>query len=93
MTSGVDGGSEGGRLSTLRLPSVLVLYSLPLIKEIKRRGYSGKLTAEPALVDGRWVIKVVYEGDEPVTDIQTLKFDRVPGPKICVSGTSAASLP
>lgn len=69
MTSGVDGGSEGGRLSTLRLPSVLVLYSLPLIRETKRRGYSGKLTAEPALVDGGWVIKVVYEGDGPPSDV------------------------
>lgn len=65
MTSGVDGASEGGRLSTSRLPSVLVLYSVPLIQELKRRGYKGKLTAEPAQVEGRWAIKLVYQGDPP----------------------------
>jgi hypothetical protein len=65
QTSGVDGGSEGGRLSTLRLPSTLVLYSVPLLQAIKRTGYQGKLNAEPALVDGIWVIKVTYEGEAP----------------------------
>ena len=64
-TSRVDGSSEGGRLSTVRLPSVLVLYSVPLMQSLKRAGYTGKLTAEPALLDGVWVLKVVYEGDEP----------------------------
>ena len=64
-TSGVDGGSEGGRLSTLRLPATLVLYSVPLLQSIKRSGYQGKLNAEPALVDGSWVIKVTYEGEQP----------------------------
>ena len=63
-TSGVDGGSEGGRLSTLRLPATLVLYSVPLLQSIKRSGYQGKLNAEPALVDGCWVIKVSYEGEQ-----------------------------
>src|SRR5947208_10248293 len=64
-TSGVDGGSEGGRLSTLRLPATLVLYSVPLLQAIKRAGYEGKLSAEPALVDGSWVIKIIYEGEKP----------------------------
>jgi hypothetical protein len=64
-TSGVDGASEGGRLSTIRLPSTLVLYSIPLLQAVKRGGYTGKLNAEPALVDGSWVIKVTYEGDRP----------------------------
>ena len=64
-TSHVDGSSEGGRLSTVRLPSVLVLYSVPLMQSLKRAGYQGKLSAEPALLDGVWVLKVVYEGDEP----------------------------
>ena len=36
QTSGVDGGSEGGRLSTTRLPATLVLYSVPLLQAIKR---------------------------------------------------------
>lgn len=65
LTSGVDGSSEGGRLSTMRLPYALVLYSVPLLQEIKRSGYTGKLTAEPALVDGTWALKVTYEGQPP----------------------------
>ena len=64
-TSGVDGSSEGGRLSTIRLPSTLVLYSVPLLQAIRRSGYPGKVNAEPALVRGGWVLKVTYEGDVP----------------------------
>jgi hypothetical protein len=64
-TSGVDGSSEGGRLSTVRLPSTLVLYSIPLLDAIRRAGYMGKVSAEPALGDGSWVLKVMYEGDQP----------------------------
>jgi hypothetical protein len=64
-TSGVDGSSEGGRLSTIRLPSTLVLYSVPLLQTIRGSGYRGKVNAEPALVDGAWVLKVTYEGDQP----------------------------
>jgi hypothetical protein len=70
-TSGVDGGSEGGRLSTTRLPATLVLYSVPLLQSLKRAGYKGKLNAEAALVDGSWVIKVTYEG-EPPPDVPTI---------------------
>jgi len=65
LTSGVDGSSEGGRLSTIRLSYTLVLYAVPLIEEIRRRGYKGKLSAEPALVDGGWVLKLVFDGDAP----------------------------
>jgi hypothetical protein len=65
MTSGVDGASEGGRLSTIRLPSVLVLYSVPLLQELKRRGYDGSLSVEPVLQDDGWVIKLTYQGDAP----------------------------
>ena len=64
-TSGVDGSSEGGRLSTVRLPSTLVLYSVPLLQAIRQSGYAGKVNAEPALVDGSWVLKVTYEGEQP----------------------------
>jgi hypothetical protein len=64
-TSGVDGSSEGGRLSTNRLPATLVLYSVPLVEELKRAGYPGKLSAEPALVDGGLVLRVTYDGDKP----------------------------
>jgi hypothetical protein len=65
LTSGVDGSSEGGRLSTIRLPSTLVLYSVPLLHAIRQAGYPGKVNAEPAQVDGAWVLKVTYEGDQP----------------------------
>ncbi len=65
MTSGVDGSSEGGRLSTTRLPSTLVLYSVPLLQAIRRSGYSGTVDAEPALLDGVWVLEVSYVGDSP----------------------------
>jgi len=65
LTSGVDGSSEGGRLSTMRLPATLVLYSVPLLQAIRQSGYTGKLSAEPALVDGVWVLKVTYEGERP----------------------------
>lgn len=64
-TSGVDGSSEGGRISTGRLPSTLVLYAVPLLREIRRRGYQGKLDVEPAQVDGTWSLRVAYEGDRP----------------------------
>jgi hypothetical protein len=64
-TSGVDGSSEGGRISTMRLPYTLVIYSVPLINEVKRRGYKGKLSAEPVQVDGYWCLKLVYDGDRP----------------------------
>ena len=65
LTSGVDGSSEGGRLSTLSLPSTLVLYSVPLLHAIRRSGYAGKVEAEPAQVEGGWVLEVTYEGDAP----------------------------
>lgn len=65
LTSGVDGSSEGGRLSTIRLPSTLVLYGVSLVQAIKRSGYRGKLNVEPALVDGRWVLKLTCEGERP----------------------------
>jgi len=64
-TSGVDGSSEGGRLSTMRLPSALVLYSVPLLHAIRRSGHTGRLGAEPALAGGTWVLKVTYEGERP----------------------------
>ena len=73
----MDGGSEGGRLSTTRLPATLVLYSVPLLQSIKRSGYRGRLNAEPALVDGFWVIKVTYEGDQPPEVPSTWQGHRV----------------
>jgi len=49
----------------MRLPSTLVLYSVPLLQAIRRSDYSGRVDAGPALVDGTWVLKVTYESDEP----------------------------
>ena len=64
-TSGHDGSSEGGRISTGRLPSWLVLYAVPLLEEVRRGGYKGKINAEPVLERGTWCLKVVYDGDKP----------------------------
>lgn len=68
-TSGVDGSSEGGRISTIRLPYTLVLYAVPLIDEVKRRGFKGRLSAEPALIDGRWCLKLLWDGDAAPSDV------------------------
>lgn len=65
LTSRVDGASEGGRQSTIRLPSTLMLYSVPLLEQVKREGYQGKLTVEPAFDPEGWVIKLEYQGDAP----------------------------
>jgi hypothetical protein len=65
FTSGVDGSSEGGRQSSIRLPSTLVLYAVPLMDSLRDDGYTGKLAVEPALEPGGWVIKLIYSGDPP----------------------------
>jgi hypothetical protein len=64
-TSGVDGSSEGGRISTMRLGQSLVLYGIPLIAEVRRSGYAGKLDVEPAVVDGSWYLRLRCEGEKP----------------------------
>jgi hypothetical protein len=64
-TSGVDGSSEGGRINTIRLNQVLVIYGLPLLQDLRSRGYQGKADVEPALKDGAWVLKLRCEGDRP----------------------------
>ena len=64
-TSGVDGSSEGGRINTLNLPGALMLYAVPLMQGLKRRGYQGKLSAAPLQVDGVWCLELTYEGDQP----------------------------
>ena len=64
-TSGVDGSSEGGRINTIRLNQVLVLYGLPLVQELRARGYKGKAEVEAGLDDGIPVFKLRCEGDRP----------------------------
>ena len=65
ITSGTDGASEGGRQSTSRLANTLVLYAVPLIAQLERRGYAGKLLAEASLEPEGWVIKLLYDGEGP----------------------------
>lgn len=64
-TSGVDGSSEGGRINTSRLNQVLVLYGVPLLQELRGRGYPGRLDIEPVLIDGTWCLRLRYDGDKP----------------------------
>jgi hypothetical protein len=64
-TSGVDGSSEGGRISTMRLSQALVLYGIPLVAELRRSGYKGKVDVEPALVDGVPCLKLRCDGERP----------------------------
>ena len=64
-TSGVDGSSEGGRINTIRLDQVLVLYALPLLAEIRGRGYRGKVDVQPAHEAGIWILKLIFDGEPP----------------------------
>lgn len=64
-TSGVDGSSEGGRINTIRLQQLLVLYALPLLRELRSRGHRGKVDVEPALEGGLWTLKLRCEGEPP----------------------------
>ncbi|MGH7883191.1 MAG: hypothetical protein ACREN8_09865 [Candidatus Dormibacteraceae bacterium] len=64
-TSGVDGSSEGGRLSTSRLGSILSLYSAALLQELRRQGCGNQLSVAPSLRGGRWVIEVTHQGTIP----------------------------
>jgi hypothetical protein len=64
FTSGVDGSSEGGRINTSRLPYNLVLYGVPLLDEMRRRGYTAKLDVAPVQVDGIWSLKLTYPHDQ-----------------------------
>ncbi len=64
-TSGVDGSSEGGRISSTRLNQTLVLYGLPLIAELKRSGYKGRVDVEPALAGGVWCLRLRCQGERP----------------------------
>lgn len=86
LTSGVDGSSEGGRLSTIRLSATLVLYAVPLLQAIKRSGFQGKLGAVPALVDGIWVLKITYEGERPEGVPETWHGHRVVLEEVAAAG-------
>ena len=64
-TSGVDGSSEGGRIDSIQMPNTLMLYAMPLLQELRARGYRGKPLAEPVLEEGIWCLRLVFEGEPP----------------------------
>jgi hypothetical protein len=64
-TSGVDGSSEGGRINTINLPGVLVLYGVALLQSLQRANPKTKLSVAPAQEDGIWCLQLSYEGGEP----------------------------
>jgi len=64
-TSGVDGSSEGGRISTINLPGTLVLYGVPLLQAVQRDNPKTKASVAPVQVDGVWSLELSYQGDEP----------------------------
>jgi hypothetical protein len=65
-TSGVDGSSEGGRINTIDVPGVLVIYGVALVQQLQAKGTRAKLTASPVRdEDGQLRIELTYQGDEP----------------------------
>jgi len=63
-TSGVDGSSEGGRINTINLPGVLVLYGVALLQSLAGANPKTKLTVAPVQEDGTWRLQLTYDGDE-----------------------------
>jgi hypothetical protein len=64
-TSGVDGSSEGGRVNTINLAGVLVLYAVALLQSLQRANPKTKLSVAPIQEDGIWRLQLSYEGEEP----------------------------
>jgi hypothetical protein len=65
-TSGVDGSSEGGRINTINLPGVLVLYGVALVQSLRPKNPKSKLSVAPVQVDGVWCLEITYTGEPPV---------------------------
>jgi hypothetical protein len=65
-TSGVDGSSEGGRINTIDLPGILVIYGVALVQSLQARGVKSKLTVAPVKSDGIWCLELTYQGDPPL---------------------------
>lgn len=78
-TSGVDGASEGGRVDTIELPGVLVLYGVSLADRLRGAGYGGELTIRPEKVQGIWSLEVLYGGGDPPSLPATWHGHRVVG--------------
>jgi hypothetical protein len=64
-TSGVDGSSEGGRVNTINLLGVIVLYGVALLQSLHRANPKTKLSVAPVQEDGIWRLQLSYEGEEP----------------------------
>ena len=64
-TSGVDGSSEGGRINTVNLLGVVVLYGVALVQSLHRANPKTKLSVAPVQEDGIWRLQLSYEGEEP----------------------------
>ena len=64
-TSGVDGSSEGGRINTINLLGVVVLYGVALLQSLHRANPKTKLSVAPVQEDGIWRLQLSYEGEEP----------------------------
>src|SRR5690348_2216060 len=64
-TSGVDGSSEGGRISTISIPGALVIYGVALLQALQPKNPKSKLSVAPVQVDGTWSLELTYQGDEP----------------------------
>lgn len=64
-TSGVDGSSEGGRISTERLPITLVVYGVSLLQHLRKAGIPPPASLEPVQADGISCLRLTYEGKAP----------------------------
>jgi hypothetical protein len=64
-TSGVDGSSEGGRINTVNLLGVVVLYGVALVQSLHRANPKTKLSVAPVQESGIWRLQLSYEGEEP----------------------------
>ncbi|HVB78236.1 MAG TPA: hypothetical protein VNI34_10615 [Candidatus Nitrosotalea sp.] len=65
LSSGVDGSSEGGRLSSSRLASTLMIYALPLASKLRRGGPGAKFEVSPRWNGWRWELVVSCTGAPP----------------------------
>ncbi|MGH7876303.1 MAG: hypothetical protein ACRENM_01375 [Candidatus Dormibacteraceae bacterium] len=65
MFSGVDGSSEGGRLTTSRFNSTMTLFAVSLADAIRRGGQAGKVQVTPELTPNGWILSVAYDGTKP----------------------------
>lgn len=76
-TSGVDGSSEGGRISTIDLPGVLVIYGVALVQALQRKNPKSKLSVAPVQDGGIWTLQLSYQGADPAGVPETWNGHRV----------------